>query len=756
MGCRSPLISCAAVFVLAACADGPTQLPAAAPTAVPTAGTTNVPPLTARPSFENPGGMWLPKQLEAHLDTLKKLGLELDPQKLVDPMAYPLGAVVSLGGCSASFVSPEGLIVTNHHCVTGALGYNSTPEQNLLENGYLAKTRSDEKWNGPTARVYVTEAFNDVTDFVRAGLDQIQDDKKRFETIETREKELIAKCEKRPNIRCDLASYFGGGQYLLIEKLEIKDVRIVYAPHEGVGNFGGEVDNWRWPRHGGDFAFLRAYVGRDGKPAAHSPDNVPYKPRMHLRLASRGLGPGDLVFVAGYPGRTMRLSTADETAEAVDWFYPKRIRLFEDYLALIEKLGKEDPDVAIKAKPTERGLANALTYTKGSLEGLTKGGAADLRKKREAELKSFIAADPDRQKRFGEVLPRLEKHFAERVKHRELAYALSEIERMSSLVGAAHTIVRMAEERPKADALRKPDLQERNWQRLEQEQQALEKRYSRKLDSSMLKLALARISKHSDENARSRVLPVFLGKLEPSEANIDKVVERLYRETKLEDIAARVELLKKANLTRLRASRDPILRLAVELRPLFKARDDRADAEMGALASVRPLYVAALREHAPAPIAPDANGTLRVTYGTVRGYRPKPDAPTYTPFTKLEELVAKVTGKEPFDAPPRLVELAKSKKFGPYTDQRLGSVPVDFLADLDITGGNSGSPTLNARGELVGLAFDGNYEAMASDWVFMPDITRSIHVDLRFMTWVMDAVDGADHLLVEMGKQPAL
>ena len=185
MGCRSPLISCAAVFVLAACADGPTQLPAAAPTAVPTAGTTYAPPLTARPSFENPGGMWLPKQLEAHLDTLKKLGLELDPQKLVDPMAYPLGAVVSLGGCSASFVSPEGLIVTNHHCVTGALGYNSTPEQNLLENGYLAKTRSDEKWNGPTARVYVTEAFNDVTDFVRAGLDQIQDDKKRFETIET-------------------------------------------------------------------------------------------------------------------------------------------------------------------------------------------------------------------------------------------------------------------------------------------------------------------------------------------------------------------------------------------------------------------------------------------------------------------------------------------------------------------------------------------------------------------------------------------
>lgn len=742
--------------MLAACADRPTQLPPLAPTALPTSVASSAPTPAEGPSFENPGGMWLPKQLEAHLDTLKKLGLELDPQKLVDPMAYPLGAVVSLGGCSASFVSPEGLIVTNHHCVTGALGYNSTPEQNLLKNGYLAKTRSDEKWNGPTARVYVTEAFNDVTDFVRDGLDQIPDDKKRFETIEGREKELIAKCEKRPNIRCDLASYFGGGQYLLIEKLEIKDVRLVYAPHEGVGNFGGEIDNWRWPRHGGDFAFLRAYVGKDGKPAAYSPDNVPYQPRMHLRLASRALGPGDLVFVAGYPGRTMRLSTAEETAEAVDWFYPKRIRLFADYLALIEKLAKDDADLGIKAKPTERGLANALTYTKGALEGLTKGGAAELRRKRETELKGFIAADPDRQKRFGDVLPRLEKHFAERRKQRELGYALSEIERMSSLVGAAHTIVRMAEERPKPDASRKPDLQERNWQRLEQEQQALEKRYSRKLDAAMLKLAIGRIAAHADENAKSRVLPIFLGRLEASEVNIDKAVERLYRETKLEDTKGRVALLQKAKLAELRASRDPIVRLAVALRPLFKARDDRADAEMGALASIRPLYVAALREHAPGPIAPDANGTLRVTYGTVRGYRPKPEAPIHAPFTKLEELVAKVTGKEPFDAPPRLVDLAKSRQLGPYVDQRLGSVPVDFLADLDITGGNSGSPTLNARGELVGLAFDGNYEAMASDWVFLPEITRSIHVDLRFMTWVMDAVDGADHLLVEMGKKPSL
>lgn len=700
--------------------------------------------------------MWLPKQLESQLDTLKKLGLALDPKKLVDPMAYPLGAVVSLGGCSASFVSPEGLIVTNHHCATGALGYNSTPAENLLKNGYLAKTRTDEKWSGPTARVYVTRSFSDVSDFMRAGLEQIKDDKARQESLETREKELIAKCEQQPSVRCDVASYFGGGQYLLIEKLEIKDVRLVYAPKESVGNFGGEIDNWRWPRHGGDFAFLRAYVGKDGKPADYSPDNVAYQPSMHLRLAERGLGAGDLVFVAGYPGRTMRLSTAEETSEAVDWYYPKRMRLFEDYLALIERVGKEDADAAIKARPLERGLANALTYTKGSLEGLTKGGAAELRKKREAELKTWIAAEPERQKRFGEVLPRLEQHFAERRKYRELSYALSELERMVSLLGAAHTIVRMAEERPKADAKRKLDYQARNWARLEQEQQALEKRYSRKLDVAELELALARVERQADDNAKKRLLPIFLGKAAPTEKNIQFAATRLYKETKLEDAKTRVKLLKSAKLAELVASRDPIVRLAVALRPLFKERDDHNDAETGALSLIRPLYVAALREHSKTPIAPDANGTLRVTYGTVRGYRPTQGAPIYTPFTTLKELVAKATTEEPFDAPPRLLELARAGKHGPYADSRVGGLPVDFLADLDITGGNSGSPTLNARGELVGLAFDGNYEAMASDWVFMPEITRSIHVDVRYMLWVMDAVDGADHLLREMGRQPAL
>ena len=428
---RSFALSSTFLVLAAACGDRPPS-EARAPAQPPPADTAAPPAASAppavrppKPEVESTGGMWLPTQLEAQADQLKKLGLELDPKVLTDPLAFPLGAVVSLGGCSASFVSSQGLIITNHHCATGALGYNSTPSENLMHEGFLAKRRAQEKWAGPTARVYVTRAFTDVTDSVRAGLEKIRDRKARNTAIEDREKDLVAKCEKQPGTRCEVASYFGGGQYLLIEKLEIRDVRLVYAPHEGIGNFGGEIDNWRWPRHAGDFSFLRAYVGKDGQPADHSPDNVPYQPRMHLSVADQPLRQGDLVFVAGYPGRTMRLSTADETAEAVDWYYPKRVRLFEEYLALIEKLGKDDSDVAVKARPLERGLANALTYTKGSLEGLTKGGAADLRRKHETELRAWIDADPTRKRRCGRRVSRSwRRSITERVKYRELGFSL--------------------------------------------------------------------------------------------------------------------------------------------------------------------------------------------------------------------------------------------------------------------------------------------------------------------------------------------
>jgi hypothetical protein len=644
--------------------------------------------------------------------------------------------------------------------VQGALQYNSTPEKNLIKDGFLAKGRADEKWNGPQARVYVTRAFKDVTAAVLDGLDKIKGDRERFEKIEARQKELVATCEKgRPGIRCSVAKFFEGAQFFQIEQLELRDIRLVYAPAAGIGNYGGEIDNWRWPRHTGDFSFYRAYVAPDGQPADHAAENVPYKPVHHLKLASKPLAEGDLVFVAGYPGRTYRHKTQSEVAEAVDWYYPRRLRFCQEYATLLEGMAAKDKELAIKATPLIRGLNNAMTNTRGQLEGLVKGGLAGQKAKLEADLRAFIDADPARKAKYAGVLEKMASLHDANAKLRERDASLGELLRLPKLPGAAVTLVRMAEERPKADAERKPDYQERNWKRHEQAQQALDKSYTRSMDRALLTLALERIDKLPAAD-RDVLLTAVLGR-KPGKAplkagEIEKAVNALYEKTTLEDEKVRLKLLSSATTAELRKSKDPLIALALRLRPLEKEQEERDEAYTGAMSLERPRYIAALRELAGGVLAPDANSTLRLTYGTVRGYKPSPDKPAFRPFTTLTEVVSKATGQEPFNAPPALLAAAKARKFGPYIDAKVGDVPVDFLADLHITGGNSGSATLNARGELVGLVFDGNYEAMASDWVFIPPITRSIHVDLRYILWVMDAVDGADGLLKEMGVKPAI
>jgi hypothetical protein len=278
-----------------------------------------------RLGYSNPGGMWMPSQmmLPQHQEIFRKMGVSMPAAQLSDPLSDPLAAIVSLGGCSASFVSPDGLVVTCHHCVQGALQQNSNEKQDLVENGFLAKDYASELSAGPASRVMVVQSFRDVTREMRDGLDKIKDPVQRKKESEKRQKALIAECEKdKPGIRCSVSSFFGGIQYQLIECLEIRDVRLVYAPHRSVGNYGGEIDNWAWPRHTGDFAFYRAYVGPDGKPADFSLSNLPYKPAHYLKISATGVKKGDFVMVVGYPGRTERTATAAEIRHDVEWFYP--------------------------------------------------------------------------------------------------------------------------------------------------------------------------------------------------------------------------------------------------------------------------------------------------------------------------------------------------------------------------------------------------------------------------------------------------
>lgn len=717
------------------------------------------PPAQEAFTFENPGGMWMPSQLSEHSGTLQKLGVSFPPEDLTDPTAFPLGAVVSLGGCSASFVSSQGLLITNHHCVTRALQHNSTPEQNLLREGFLAADRSQELPAGPGQHVFVTTAFTDVTGEILTGLDAIEDDHSRAMELAARITAQSSACEaNKPDTRCVVASYFDGAQFIQIEQLHIKDVRLVYAPHAGIGVFGGEEDNWRWPRHTGDYAFLRAYVGPDSRPAASADGNVPYEPPHHLKIATEPLAEGDFAMVAGYPGVTYRLRTAAEVKEAVDWRYPRNIARYDQYIALYEQLGAQDPELAIKAATRLRGLANYRINFQGMLDGLAAGGLAEAKAKLEQDLQAWIEADPARKTKYGTVLADMAALQAKAQERRDYDAAVEEILRGSVLLRVALAIRATATERTKPEAERKLGYTEKEIAAQHAALEGLAGRYDPVLDRAVLKLALTRAAALPEGQRPDVMLEALLGRagtLPLDDAAVDKALGKLYSKTTLGDPAVRDKLLS-APLKKIDRSRDPMLKAAATIELVVDDVEHRQVELVGAMAPLRPIYVAALREFSPTPLAPDANGTLRVSYGTVRGYQPSPDAQAYTPFTTVSQMVAKATGEEPFAAPAGLLAAAQGGQFGPYADPALGELPVDFLADLDITGGNSGSATLNARGELIGLAFDGNYESIASDWLFQPKVTRSIHVDIRYVLWIMDAVDGADHLLTEMGVTPSL
>ncbi len=703
-------------------------------------------------AFENPGGMWMPVQMEAHAETLRKLGVGFEPEALADPTQFPLNAVVSLGGCSASFVSEQGLVITNHHCVTRGLQHNSTPEKNLLRDGFLAETIEDEPSAGPTSRIFVTTSFTDVTQKVLPGLEKIADPTERFKELDKRVKALDKTCEaKSEDTRCRIASYFEGAQFFEIEQLEIKDVRVVYAPHAGVGVFGGEVDNWRWPRHTGDYSFLRAYVGPDGKPAPYSEDNIPYKPVAHLELASTPLRPGDFAMVAGYPGRTYRLKTADEVATATNYSYPTRIARNEAYIATLEALTKDDRDLAIKAASRLRGLHNSLTNAKGMRDGLGAGGLLDRKRELESDLKAWIESDDARKTEYGDVLAALSEVSDKRAKTRVRDDATSELLRASTLLGVAGMVWTVGEKRSDEE------LEEQTVVAMQQRLGSLGKSYDPRLDRATMKLALMRTSALPEADRPDAILKAIVGDKATfplDEAAADKALEKLYGKTKLGDPKVRLSWLRTATKPKLERSKDPFFKLSKALKEATADIRARQQVYEGTMAALRPRYVAALRAFTNGPLAPDANSTLRVSFGTVRGYKTSPEADVYHPFTTVSQMLAKQTGEEPFNAPPRVIEAAKTAKETSYVDPALGDVPLDFLADLDITGGNSGSATLNAKGELIGLAFDGNYESIASDWVFMPDVTRSIHVDIRYILWVMDHVDGAHRLMEEMGATP--
>lgn len=651
----------------------------------------------------------MPQQVPSLAPELKKLGLQIDAGRLASLTGDPLGAVIQLPGCTAAFVSADGLIATNHHCAFGSIQHNSTPERDLIANGFLARTRAAELPAAPGTKVWVTTGIEDVTARMTKDVAAAKTDTERAKLLDRREKELVAECEKGGGMRCRVVAMYEGSQWLRMAQAELTEVKLVYAPANAIGDFGGEIDNFEWPRHTGDFAFYRAY--QDGKP---------YRPKTWLKFSTSDVDEGDLVIVAGYPGRTFRYRTADEVRNFAEFVYPATVRYLSEVIRILEEAGKESRDVQIRNASRINSLANALKNYTSVSEGFVKDRIVEQRVAREQGLQSPALAE-------------IRRLNVERFKTRERDLVLDFLTgRASPMLGQAVTIVRLAKEKTKADIDRLPRYQERDWPALEQASD----RAQRTMHAGSDKAALSYFLK---EGAKFGIP--------------ETDVAALYANTKIGDAEERAKMLGES-VEQLKARKDAMLDYAFTLLPILEAREERELATGGAMALLRPAYFEALRKASGGTLYPDANSTLRVTFGRVEGYRPK-DATWYTPQTTLRGIVEKEKGKEPFASPASLLAAAADvSKTRPYVDAEVKDVPVNFLSTCDTTGGNSGSPTLNARGEFTGLLFDGNYESIDADFLFNPADTRSIHVDAQYMLWVMDAVDGAHELMRELGVAP--
>lgn len=705
-------------------------------------------------------GKWTPQQVrEIDPAWLKKQGLEISPAKLWDPVKGTglLSATVNVGGCSGGFISPEGLFITNHHCLFSVLQEHSSPQNDIITNGFLAKSRKDEL-PGKALRVLVTRKFTDVTKEIKAAVPAGADDISRTRSIEAKQREIVDRCEKQKATRCRVAAFDGGLSYSLVESTEFTDVRLVYAPPRAIGEYGGEIDNWMWPRHTGDFAVGRVYVGSDGVAAAHDAKNVPYRPAFHFPISTEGVKPGDFVMVLGYPGVTYRAFSADEMRERREYFFRGREDLYGEWISLLEESAKGSSEGEILVADSLKTLLNRHKNAQGQLAGFKRGSILEKQEaadqavlewaKKNPKYRSAVAAREELEKVVEDQLRTYPHDWllstipvgGRSMYHGPTPYGMRAIYFATNL---AH----LARERQRPDAERSSEWSEKNVPRLIERFAREQKNYFEAADKKIFASFVRRALALPEGQRIAAIDNAFAGVTTP--AAIEARIDDLYAATKVTDASERAKMLTES-IDQLRARRDPIIDLGIALDDELRVLLDRQASLEGAITRLRPVWRQAVIAHAGKPIAPDANSTLRVSFAHVAGYEPR-DGVFYTPQTTLSGVLEKHTGEEPFDVPDAVLAAAAAEKFGPWADKKLEDVPVNFLSDADTTGGNSGSPTVNARGELVGVNFDRVWENVANDFGYNPDIARNVNVDIRYMLWLLDQVQDADTLLREMG-----
>lgn len=692
-------------------------------------------------------GMWMPHQMTGL--NLKSLGLQMNPEDLYKKDGTGLmSAVVHLGGGSGEFVSKEGLILTNHHVAFGALQRASTPEKDYTQNGFIAWTKQQEiPSKGSHADVLL--GYEEITERVISALKPSMSYRQKYEALEKVKKNIIAEAEKQgTDIRARVASMYSGNQFYLFLFKRLKDIRIVYAPPRDLGNYGGDIDNWMWPRHTCDFAFFRAYVSKDNIGVDYSPDNIPYQPKSILKISLEGFQEDDFSFVMGFPGRTYRNYTLSELESDIDYM-KRRITLYSDIIAFLEKAGENNREIQIKYARSVKGLNNSLKNYRGKIEGMENIAILDKKNDQEKEFLDWVKQDPDRQKKYAKVLDDIEIFMKKYKIHSGKSNMFNQLVSSylgSALLSQAYTIYRTVEERQKLDIEREPGFQERDLSDIKQRIELAEKGYDLKTDRAFLTYRLKSLVDYPWEQIPEAFKNLLV---KPSNEAIERYVDNLYDKTSLADKAVCLKLLEMKPEELLRLD-DPLLNLAADLEKEMKELREESKILSQEKLDLKKIFLDGLLAQKQGRIAPDANSTIRFTYGFIRGYAPR-DAVFYLPQTTLKGVIEKETGKFPFHVPPKLKALHKKADFGQYVDEKLNDIPACFLNTTNVTGGNSGSPTLNAKGEQIGIIFDMTYESVTGDFYVIPELQRTISVDIRYVLFVTDKFSGASHLIAEMG-----
>ncbi len=679
---------------------------------------------------------------------LKKAGLLINQEEIYNPDGISLiDALVKVNGCTGSFVSSEGLIITNHHCAYGAVNSASTTTYNYLENGFIAESREKEiHAKGYTVRI--TESYEDVSSIILDSVKDIEDLEERSNTIAEKMREIGEDASDEKNsIEAKVSEMFIGQSYILFKYRIIEDVRLVYVPPRSIGEFGGENDNWIWPRHTGDFTFMRAYVAPDGSSAEYREDNVPFKSKKFLEVNPKGVQEGDFAFILGYPGRTYRNQPWQFLKYQYDYQLPYISSLYEWTINLIESEIKENEEMSLAYSSHIKRLSNTMKNYKGKLQGIKKTELLERFKAEERELSEFINSDDKLRKEYGDLLSEIDNIYSSKFDIAESYIWFSRLYRLSDHIKLTNFLIEYAEEREKEDSERKKAYKDEN---IEKSIAKLDKIFEISMDEIESKLIVKMIcdALKFSESSRIQAIDNQFNQNSNKQEIIDFVSNKLFALpiTQKENF----EKLLRLSFSELKKENNPLIQFSIELKKQDENLDSETNRINGALSKLLPQYNEIKKQWKNTDFIPDANSTLRLTYGYIKGYSPR-DALYSSPITTLDGVIEKSYLGGDYEIPRELKELFDTKDFGQFYNKELNSIPVGLLYNMDTTGGNSGSPILDANGRLVGVNFDRAFEATINDFAWNKDYSRSIGVDIRYILWITQKLGGAEFLLEEMG-----